>query len=320
MVDKIALIFGITGQDGYYLSKLLTDKNYKVFGTFYEKNPAKESELINLGVNLIFCNINNEESVVAILSQIKPQEIYNLAGKSSVRDSWDNPSSYIQTNSIGVSNVLNAVVNPKLNLNQTRFFQASSSEMFGETTDFPANERHLISPNSPYGASKALGHNLVGIYRKSHGCYAISGILFNHESPLRNSTYLSKKISSGVVKIYRGEAEEILLGNLDVSRDWSFAGDVMNAAWLTMQQKYPDDYVIASGESKTVAQFVEEAFLYLGIQNWRRYIRIEDKLVRKNEARIVKADPTKIFGQLKWKPEYTFKQLVHYLVENELTN
>lgn len=320
MVDKIALIFGITGQDGYYLSKLLTDKNYKVFGTFYEKNPAKESELINLGVNLIFCNINNEESVVAILSQIKPEEIYNLAGKSSVRDSWDNPSSYIQTNSIGVSNVLNALVNPKLNLNQTRFFQASSSEMFGETTDSPANERHLISPNSPYGASKALGHNLVGIYRKSHGCYAISGILFNHESPLRNSTYLSKKISSGVVKIFRGETEEIMLGNLDVSRDWSFAGDVMNAAWLTMQQKYPDDYVIASGESKTVAQFVEEAFLYLGIQNWRRYIRIEDKLVRKNEARIVKADPAKIFEQLKWKPEYTFKQLVHYLVENELTN
>jgi GDPmannose 4,6-dehydratase len=319
MADKIALIFGITGQDGYYLSKLLTDKNYKVLGTFHEKNPAKEFELINLGVNLILCNINNEESVVAILSQIRPDEIYNLAGQSSVRDSWDNPSSYIQTNSIGVSNVLNALVNPKLNLNQTRFFQASSSEMFGETTESPANERHLISPNSPYGASKALGHNLVGIYRKSHGCYAISGILFNHESPLRNSTYLSKKISSGVVKIFRGEAEEIMLGNLDVSRDWSFAGDVMNAAWLTMQQKYPDDYVIASGESKTVAQFVEEAFLYLGIQNWRRYIRIEDKLVRKNEARIVKADPTKIFEQLKWKPEYTFKQLVHYLVENELT-
>jgi GDPmannose 4,6-dehydratase len=121
------------------------------------------------------------------------------------------------------------------------------------------------------------------------------------------------------VKIFRGEAEEIMLGNLDVSRDWSFAGDVMNAAWLTMQQKYPDDYVIASGESKTVAQFVEEAFLYLGIQNWRRYIRIVDKLVRKNEARIVKADPAKIFEQLKWKPEYTFEQLVHYLVENELT-
>lgn len=320
MADKIALIFGITGQDGYYLAKLLTDKNYKVFGTFHEKNPAKEFNLINLGVNLIFCNINNEESVVATLSQIKPEEIYNLAGQSSVRDSWDNPSSYIQTNSIGVSNVLNALVNPKLNLNQTRFFQASSSEMFGETTDSPANERHLISPNSPYGASKALGHNLVGIYRKSHGCYAISGILFNHESPLRNSTYLSKKISSGVVRIFRGEAEEIMLGNLDVSRDWSFAGDVMNAAWLTMQQKYSDDYVIASGESKTVAQFVEEAFLYLGIQNWRRYIRIEDKLVRKNEARIVKADPAKIFEQLKWKPEYTFKQLVHYLVENELTN
>jgi GDPmannose 4,6-dehydratase len=319
MADKIALIFGITGQDGYYLSKLLTDKNYKVFGTFHEKNPAKEFKLINLGVNLIFCNINNEESVVAILSQIKPEEIYNLAGQSSVRDSWDNPSSYIQTNSIGVSNILNALVNPKLNLNQTRFFQASSSEMFGETTDSPANERHLISPNSPYGASKALGHNLVGIYRKSHGCYAISGILFNHESPLRDSTYLSKKISSGVVKIFRGEAEEIMLGNLDVSRDWSFAGDVMNAAWLTMQQKYPDDYVIASGESKTVAQFVEEAFLYLGIQNWRRYIRIADKLVRKNEARIVKADPAKIFEQLKWKPEYTFEQLVHYLVENELT-
>jgi len=320
MKDKIALIFGITGQDGYYLSKLLTDNKYTVIGTFHKKNPEKESELINLGVNLFFCNINDEESVAALLSQVMPQEIYNLAGKSSVRESWDNPSSYIQTNSIGVSNVLNALINPKLNLNHTRFFQASSSEMFGETTDFPANEKHLISPNSPYGASKALGHNLVGIYRKSHGCYAVSGILFNHESPRRNGIYLSKKISSGVVRIFRGEAEEILLGNLDVSRDWSFAGDVMKAAWLTMQHKYPDDYVIASGESKTVAQFVEEAFLYLGIQNWQKYIRIEDKLVRKNEARIVKANPTKIFDQLKWKPEFTFKQLVHHLVENELTN
>jgi GDPmannose 4,6-dehydratase len=190
--------------------------------------------------------------------------------------------------------------------------------MFGDTTDSPANEKHIISPNSPYGASKALGHNLVGIYRKSHGCYAVSGILFNHESPLRNSSYLSKKISSGVVRIFRGEAQEILLGNLDVSRDWSFAGDVVEAAWLTMQQRYPGDYVIASGESKTVAQFVEEAFLYIGIKDWQKYIRIDNKLIRKNETSVVRADPTKMLEQLKWKPEYNFKKLVHYLVENEL--
>jgi GDPmannose 4,6-dehydratase len=222
MSRKRAFIFGINGQDGYYLAKLLLEKNYKVFGSFKNSNLEKQAQFDELGVETTYCDIRDEDRVQFLLMNFSPHEVYNLAAESSVIDSWINPTSCLHTNSFGVLNILNVLVNQKNNLADTRFFQASSSEMFGDTGLLPATEESPMLPRSPYAVSKLLSHQLINIYRQKYKCFATSGILFNHESPLRSEKFLSKK-TSGVVKILKGLSDEICLGNMEIRRDWSFA-------------------------------------------------------------------------------------------------
>lgn len=315
---KQAVIFGITGQDGFYLSKLLLKYGYEVIGV--ARDILSENSIIrqDLGVNMFECDINDSLAVLDLLSELSPDEIYNLAGESSVQNSWKYPAAYSQTNALGVLNILEALKITKLGFNKTRYFQASSSEMFGNTGPKPIDERHRLQPRSPYGASKAFAHLLTGVYRESYDFHASSGILFNHESPLRNENFVSKKICAGAVKIARGQLDKITLGNLEVYRDWSFAGDVVRAIWLMMQQDKPDDFVISSGQLNSVKDFVKSAFLYLGIQDWEKYIKIDKSMIRINEIIAVQGDSHKARSKLAWEPEYDFDRLVGFLIQAEL--
>jgi GDPmannose 4,6-dehydratase len=319
MKNRCAVIFGVGGQDGFYLSELLLKSNYKVYGTVHRKNAQIESELLNLGIKVLECDVNDFLKVANILSEIKPNEIYNLAGKSSVGASWDDPTSYMQTNALAVINMLDILINPKFKLQKSRFFQASTSEMFGDTGVTPATETHSILPTSPYAASKALSHHLIQVYKDSYGCFAISGILFNHESPRRKENFLSKKICTGAVGIVRGHSKKIVLGNLENRRDWSYAGDTMKAAWLAMQQETPSNFIIGRGESKTISQFVQTTFECLGIVDWQKYIELDEKLLRRGDVRVSEANPNKAFSQLGWEPKFNFEQLIDLLVKFELS-
>jgi len=320
MSRRKAFIFGIYGQDGYYLSKLLLGHDYEIVGTFHKSNYHKQSKFEEIGIETNICDIRDKDRVSQLLSKFNPHEVYNLAGISSVVDSWYDPTPYIETNSIGVLNILNALTDKSLNLGSARFFQASSSEMFGDTGLIPANEDRYMAPRSPYAVSKLVSHQFIGMYREKYNCFLTSGILFNHESPLRNQNFLSKKITTGVVKVLKGESEKIMLGNLEIRRDWSFAGDIVQAAWSMLQQPVPMDYVLASGESKTVQNFVEVAFDYVGIKNWRRHVQVNEKLIRSNEAKIVEGNPAKARINLNWKPRYSFEDMIKVLIDDELKN
>lgn len=318
--NKNVIIFGAGGQDGYYLSKILLEKSYDVFGTFYAKNSEREQILRQLGVKTLTCDVNDASEISEVLTSIKPLELYNLSGKSSVHDSWNNPSLYLQTNALSVVRILEILIDTKLKLHHTKFFQASSSEIFGDTGIIPASENHLICPSSPYAVSKAIAHQTVQLYRDAYERFFVSGILFNHESPLRNSSFLSKKIVTGAVRIAKGQANEIKLANLDNRRDWSFAGDVMRAAWMMLQLNEPEDFVIASGQSKSIEEFVQITFNVLGIKDWQRYIKLDIDLARRNNIKTVQADPSKAHSKLNWSPKFNFEQLVQYLVEIELNS
>lgn len=315
---KQAVIFGVTGQDGFYLSKLLLKYGYEVIGVARDVHSENSNIRKNLGVNMLECDINDSLAVLDLLSELSPDEIYNLAGESSVQNSWKFPSAYSQTNASGVLNILEALKITKLGFNKTCYFQASSSEMFGDTGLNPIDERHRLQPKSPYGASKAFAHLITGVYRESYDFHASSGILFNHESPLRNENFVSKKICTGAVKIARGQLDKITLGNLEVYRDWSFAGDVVRAIWLMMQQDKPDDFVISSGQLNSVRDFVKSAFLYLGIQDWEKHIKIDKSMIRQNEIIAVQGDSRKARSRLGWEPEFDFDRLVGFLVQAEL--
>ena len=318
--NKNAVIFGAGGQDGYYLSKILLELSYDVFGTFHEKNTQREQILKKLGVKTLACDVNDASKISEVITSIKPLELYNLSGKSSVHDSWNKPLLYLQTNALSVVSMLEILTNPKLKLQHTKFFQASSSEIFGDTGINPANENNLICPSSPYAVSKAISHQTIQLYRNTYKRFFVSGILFNHESPLRESHFLSKKIVTGAVRIAKGQASEIRLANLDNRRDWSFAGDVMRAAWMMLQHKEPEDFIIASGQSKSIEEFALITFNILGIKNWEKYIKLDINLARKNNIKTVQADPSKAHSKLNWFPQFNFEQLVQHLVENELNS
>lgn len=317
---KNAIIFGAGGQDGYYLSKILLEKNYDVFGTFYEKSTEREQSLRKLGVKTLTCDVTNASRMSEILTSIKPLEVYNLSGKSSVHDSWNKPLLYLQTNALSVVSMLEILTDPKLNLHHTKFFQASSSEIFGDTGINPANEKNPICPSSPYAVSKAISHQTVQLYRNTYKRFFVSGLLFNHESPLRDTNFLSKKIVTGAVRIAKGQASEIKLANLDNRRDWSFAGDVMRAAWMMLQHEEPEDFIIASGQSKSVEEFAQVVFNILGFKNWAKYIKLDINLARTNNIKTIQADPSKAHSELGWLPQFSFEQLVMHLVESELNS
>lgn len=317
---KKALITGITGQDGSYLAELLLDKGYQVHGIIrrvaFEDPEHRLWRIRHIldKVVLHSASLESYASIFNVVEEIKPDECYHLAAQSFVSYSFEDEFSTINTNINGTSHVLSAI---KQKAPRCKFYFAGSSEMFGLTRQSPQNEETVFHPRSPYGISKVAGFHLVQNYRESYGLFASNGILFNHESPRRGLEFVSRKITHGAAKIKLGLEKELRLGNLDAKRDWGFAKDYCKAMWLMLQQTKPDDYVIATGETHTVREFVELAFDCAGL-NWKKYVKIDKQLYRPAEVNILLGDYSKAKKELGWRPETKFNNLVKMMVEADL--
>lgn len=313
-----ALITGITGQDGAYLARLLIEKGYTVYGTVRIAARAEVSALAALGivedVRLLPVDFSDTRSLARVVEAAAPAEIYNLAAQSSVAQSFQEPTYTGDITGLGVARLLQAVreVQP-----EARFYQASSSEMYGQARETPQREETPFYPRSPYGAAKVYAHWMTVNYREAYGCHASSGILFNHESPLRPEQFVTRKVTSTVARIKHGLADSLSLGNLDVERDWGFAGDYVQAMWLMLQQEKPDDYIIATGKTHSLRQFVDLAFSCVGL-DYRDYVRIDPAFFRPAEVNAVVGDNSKAYRQLGWSPTMDFEALVAFLMEAEL--
>lgn len=319
MTKKRALITGITGQDGSYLADLLLDKGYRVFGLerrSSHKNFINIQHLLSKGhqIDLVSGDLLDEASLVHAVKETKPHEIYNLAAQSFVPESWKQPVYTGEVTGLGAVRMLEAIrqVNPKI-----RFYQASSSEMFGAAVETPQCETTPFYPRSPYGVAKLYAHWITVNYRESYGVYATSGILFNHESPRRGLEFVTRKITSTVAKIKLGMTKELRLGNLDTKRDWGFAGDYVEAMWRMLQQKTPRDYVIGTGATHAVREFVEAAFQHVDL-DWKKYVKIDKKFFRPADVFQLQSDPGRAMRELGWKPTIDFKQLVVMMVDADL--
>ena len=321
MANKTALITGVTGQDGLYLSELLLDKGYEVYGLIRGQNNPKE-ELVRRtvpDVKLISGDLTDVSSLVRTLNISSPDEVYNLGAISFVAYSWNQAQLTSQVTGLGVLNILEAIrVWAGEDLGNVRFYQASSSEMFGKVQEVPQRESTLLWPRSPYGVAKVFGHYMTINYRESYGMHASSGILFNHESPRRGPEFVTRKISLAVARIARGLQDELVMGNIDAKRDWGFAGDYVDAMWRMLQQDTPDDYVVSTGETHSVEEFLELAFAAAGISDWRKYIRQAPEFMRPAEVDLLIGDPAKARTQLGWEPKVTFPELVTMMVESDL--
>ena len=315
---KKALITGVTGQDGAYLSKLLLSKGYKVFGTFRRVSTPNFWRLQNLGifnkVNLIPADLLDMGSLLEALKVSEPDEVYNLAAASYVATSFEEAIGNSEVTGLAVTRFLEAIRHQNSDI---KFYQASSSEMYGNNNFKVQNEKTAFLPSSPYAAAKLYAHSIVNIYRQSYDIFACSGILFNHESPLRGLEFVSRKITNSVAEISLGLKDELILGNLKAKRDWGFAGEYMEAIYRMMQQTKPDDYVIATGNSYSVTEFVKEAFDLVGL-NWKKYVKIDEKFYRPFEVKYLKGDSKKATKQLKWKPKITFKKLVKMMLDEDI--
>jgi GDPmannose 4,6-dehydratase len=315
-MTKRALITGITGQDGSYLAEFLLGKGYKVFGLERRNSQKNRKNIEHLldKISIISGDLLDEASLVHAIRESRPDEIYNLASQSFVAESWKQPVYTGEVTSLGVIRILEAVrqTNPKI-----KFYQASSSEMFGAVKQSPQNEKTLFYPRSPYGVAKLYGHWMTVNYRESYGLFAASGILFNHESPRRGLEFVTRKITNTAVRIKMGLAKELRLGNLMAKRDWGYAGDYVGAMWLMLQQKKPKDYVIGTGKSHSVEEFVEETFDYLGL-DWKKYVKTDKKFLRPAEVYHLCADAGLARKELGWKPKVNFSKLVKMMVENDL--
>jgi GDPmannose 4,6-dehydratase len=316
MSEKRALITGITGQDGSYLAELLLDKGYRVFGLTRRLSAENYWRIDHLRdrLTLIPGDLLDQLSLIRALERVRPHELYNLAAMSFVPASWDQPMLTGEFNSQGVTRVLEAirVVDPTI-----RFYQASSSEMFGKVREVPQRETTPFYPRSPYGVSKVFAHYITVNYRESYGLFAVSGILFNHESPRRGLEFVTRKVTDGVARIKRGLARERALGNLTAQRDWGFAGDYVQAMWLMLQQDKPDDYVIATGESHSVQELVEIAFGHAGLR-WQDHVREDPALLRPAEVDHLIGDPSKARETFGWTPTVNFDRLVRMMVDEDL--
>ncbi|HXE81533.1 MAG TPA: GDP-mannose 4,6-dehydratase [Vicinamibacterales bacterium] len=313
---KRALITGITGQDGSYLAELLLEKGYEVVGVI-RRSSAPDLWRIRHILDRIALrpgDLLDQLSLVRIISDVQPTEVYNLAAMSFVPASWDQPLLTGEFNSMGVTRVLEAIrqVDPSI-----RVYQASSSEMFGKVREVPQNELTPFHPRSPYGVSKVFGHYITVNYRESYGLFAVSGILFNHESPRRGLEFVTRKVTDGVARIKLGLASQLVLGNLDAQRDWGFAGDYVRAMWMMLQQDTPDDYVVATGVSHSVRDLVEVAFSHVGL-DWKQYVRLDPALLRPAEVDHLIGDATKARERLGWRPECSFEQLIKMMVDADL--
>ena len=315
-MKKKALITGITGQDGSYLAEFLLKKGYGVIGMIRRTSTINFERIQHIQdkVKIVQGDLLDQNSLIEILKTHKIDEVYNLAAQSFVPASWSQPLLTGEITALGVARMLEAIksVNPKI-----RFYQASSSEMFGKVAESPQNEKTRFHPRSPYGVAKVYGYWITINYRESYNIFACNGILFNHESPRRGLEFVTKKITDGVARIKAGLADELRLGNLAAKRDWGFAGDYVEAMWLILQQDKPDDYVIATGETHTVREFCKLAFERAGL-DYKKYVKVDKKLFRPAEVRLLLGDASKSRKILKWKPKVTFKQLVEMMVDHDL--
>ena len=318
MTGRSALITGITGQDGAYLARLLCDKGYRVYGLVARRGSDALWRLRELGleadVELLAGDVTDLSSLLRAIQRAEPAELYNLAAQSFVDKSWDLPAITVQVSGMAVTNVLEAIrcTNPKI-----RFYQASSSEMFGRVSSPTQDESTAFHPRSPYGVAKAFGHWLTANYRESHGLHASSGILFNHESPLRSQEFVTRKISLGVARIKRGLQKTIRLGNLEARRDWGFAGDYVQAIWRMLQQEQADDYVIATGRNASVRDFCRIAFGHVGLA-YEDHVEVDQTLFRRADIDVLLGDAAKARRQLGWSPQTSLEQLVAMMVDADL--
>jgi GDPmannose 4,6-dehydratase len=313
---KRALITGITGQDGSYLAELLLDKGYQVFGVVRRLSAPNVWRIQHLleRITLLQADLLDQLSLIKAVEQSDPAEFYNLAAMSFVPASWDQPMLTGEYNAQGVTRALEAVrrVNPKI-----RFYQASSSEMYGRVREVPQNEMTPFYPRSPYGVSKVFGHYITVNYRESYNLFACSGILFNHESPRRGIEFVTRKVTDGVARITLGLSDQLMLGNRDACRDWGFAGDYVRAMWLMLQQDQPDDYVVAMGEAHAVQELVEVAFAHAGL-DWQKHVGVDQRFLRPAEVDHLIGDPSKARKQLGWEPTVDFKGLVAMMVDADI--
>ena len=315
-MSKRAIITGITGQDGSYLAELLLDKGYEVVGVVRRSSTPNLWRIEHLLDRLTLrpADLLDQLSLMRIIHDVRPHEFYNLAAMSFVPASWDQPMLTGEFNSQGVTRVLEAIRQVDLGI---RIYQASSSEMYGRVREVPQTELTPFYPRSPYGVSKVFGHYITVNYRESYGLFAVSGILFNHESPRRGLEFVTRKVTDGVARIKLGLSDHLSLGNLDAARDWGFAGDYVRAMWLMLQHDQPDDYVVATGVSHTVRQLVEVAFGHAGLE-WRRHVQQDPALLRPAEVDHLIGDASKASRVLGWKPSVDFAQLIGMMVDADL--
>jgi GDPmannose 4,6-dehydratase len=318
MSQKTALITGITGQDGSYLAEFLLEKGYQVIGMVRRSSTVNFDRIAHLqeaeALEIVQGDLLDQMSLIDILREYRPDEVYNLAAQSFVPTSWRQPVLTGEFTALGVTRVLDAIriVNP-----ETRFYQASSSEMFGKVVEVPQRETTPFYPRSPYGVAKVYGHWITVNYRESYNLYACSGILFNHESPRRGLEFVTHKVTYAAARIKLGLQDELRLGNLDARRDWGYAGDYVQAMWMMLQQDEPDDYVVATGETHSVRELCQVAFDCAGL-HWEDYVVVDEKFYRPAEVDLLIGDPTKAHARLGWEPTVTFKELVELMVEADL--
>ncbi|HPF34765.1 GDP-mannose 4,6-dehydratase [bacterium] len=311
-----ALITGITGQDGSYLAEFLLDQGYEVHGAIRRSSTETFERIAHIKdrLHVVQADLTDQTSVLSALSEIRPHEVYNLAAQSFVPTSWKQPILTADVTALGVTRMLEAirVIDPAI-----RFYQASSSEMFGQVRETPQTERTPLYPRSPYGVAKCYGHYITVNYRESYDLFAVSGILFNHESPRRGLEFVTRKITDGVARIKLGQASELALGNLDAKRDWGYAGDYVRAMWLMLQQDAPEDYVVSSGATHSVREFCEVAFGHVGL-DWEKHVRVDPDYFRPAEVVELLGDCSKARRELGWEPEVDFEGLVTMMVDADL--
>jgi len=319
---KKALLTGITGQDGSYLAELLLSKGYEVWGIIRRSSSFHTGRIDHLykdphehpRLKLVYGDLTDGGNLSAIMNEVKPDEVYNLGAQSHVRVSFDMPIYTADTDALGTLRLLEAI---RTNNKPIKFYQASSSEMYGSAAEIPQTEKTPFYPRSPYGCAKVYSFWQTVNYREAYGLFACNGILFNHESPRRGETFVTRKITRAATRIKLGLQDKLYLGNLDAKRDWGFAGDYVEAMWLMLQQDSPDDYVIATGESHSVREFVQEVFSYLDL-DWQKYVEIDARYFRPTEVEHLQGDASKAKKNLKWQPKVTFKELAKMMTDADM--
>jgi len=314
---KRALITGINGMDGSHLADLLLEKGYEVYGMERRTSSPNRTNTKHLEGKIHFINgdLTDQNSLLRCLRESDPQEIYNLGAQSFVGESWNTPDQTSEVNGMGVLRMLEAI---REDGEDRKFYQASTSEMFGKVQETPQNENTPFYPRSPYGVSKLYGHWITKNYRESYDIFASTGILFNHESERRGIEFVTRKITDGVAKIHLGLQDKIMLGNLDAKRDWGYAPDYVEAMWLILQQNQPDDYVISTGKTHSIREFLDLAFEHIGITDWEKYVGQDPRFMRPAEVDMLRGNSTKAFDELGWKPKTSFNDLVGKMVKGDI--